>query len=296
MKPCCRILTKTPIISGFSPIKITDSSIMRILSRSRSSHRYHRCNKIVGCIHVTNLNRRDFSITDSNWGHSRNFSTGFCVRIGSVRPRVVSLIPNVASNFRNESTSVDSNNVNDKSFENIFIQTSLNGKPLVCEEIETDDRRKLEEEDRLNVNLNNNLNDLSEVKVERELSEIEKEAWELLRSSVVTYCGNPVGTVAASDPADNQPLNYDQVFIRDFVPSALAFLLNGEGEIVKNFLLHTLQLQVCYGFNNSFSLLLLVVNLFFYNIVSLEVCVNWELSTNDIGEAIMQLNTHLFLI
>ncbi|KAG5632271.1 hypothetical protein H5410_003988 [Solanum commersonii] len=40
-----------------------------------------------------------------------------------------------------------------------------------------------------------------------------------------------------------QLLNYDQVFIRDFVPSALAFLLNGEGGIVKNFLLHTLQLQ-----------------------------------------------------
>ncbi|KAL7178357.1 hypothetical protein ACSBR2_031499 [Camellia fascicularis] len=78
---------------------------------------------------------------------------------------------------------------------------------------------------------------------ERRLSKIEKEAWELLRGAVVDYCGNPVGTVAAKDPADKQPLNYDQVFIRDFVPSALAFLLNGEGEIVKNFLLHTLQLQ-----------------------------------------------------
>ncbi|CAD6203375.1 unnamed protein product [Miscanthus lutarioriparius] len=38
-------------------------------------------------------------------------------------------------------------------------------------------------------------------------------------------------------------LNYDQVFIRDFVPSAIAFLLKGESDIVKNFLLHTLQLQ-----------------------------------------------------
>ena len=34
-----------------------------------------------------------------------------------------------------------------------------------------------------------------------------------------------------------------QVFVRDFVPSALAFLMNGEPEIVKNFLLKTLQLQ-----------------------------------------------------
>ncbi|GFZ09104.1 plant neutral invertase family protein [Actinidia rufa] len=66
---------------------------------------------------------------------------------------------------------------------------------------------------------------------------------EVASGAVVNYCGTPVGTVAASDPADEQPLNYDQVFIRDFVPSALAFLLNGEGEIVKNFLLHTLQLQ-----------------------------------------------------
>ncbi|XP_076900072.1 alkaline/neutral invertase A, mitochondrial-like [Bidens hawaiensis] len=74
-------------------------------------------------------------------------------------------------------------------------------------------------------------------------SEMEKEAWRLLKESVVTYCGNPVGTLAACDPGDKTPLNYDQVFIRDFVPSALAFLLKGEGEIVRNFLLHTLQLQ-----------------------------------------------------
>ncbi|WCJ23242.1 Plant neutral invertase family protein [Euphorbia peplus] len=80
-------------------------------------------------------------------------------------------------------------------------------------------------------------------KVEREVSEIEKEAWKLLEGAIVNYCGNPVGTVAASDPADKLPLNYDQVFIRDFAPSALAFLLNGDSEIVKNFLLHTLQLQ-----------------------------------------------------
>ncbi|MCO5559662.1 hypothetical protein L7F22_013263 [Adiantum nelumboides] len=72
---------------------------------------------------------------------------------------------------------------------------------------------------------------------------IEKEAWELLRQAVVNYCGEPVGTVAANDPGDSTPLNYDQVFVRDFVPSALAFLLKGEFDIVRNFLLHTLQLQ-----------------------------------------------------
>ena len=77
------------------------------------------------------------------------------------------------------------------------------------------------------------------------MSEIEKEAWMLLQDAVVTYRGNPLGAVAAKDPSNELPLNYGQVFIRDFVPSALAFLLSGKGEIVKNFLLHTLQLQVC---------------------------------------------------
>ncbi|XP_002977587.2 neutral/alkaline invertase 3, chloroplastic [Selaginella moellendorffii] len=74
-------------------------------------------------------------------------------------------------------------------------------------------------------------------------SPLEHEAWELLRSAMVYYCGTPVGTIAANDPTDGHPLNYDQVFIRDFIPSAIAFLLKGETDIVRNFLLHTLQLQ-----------------------------------------------------
>lgn len=72
---------------------------------------------------------------------------------------------------------------------------------------------------------------------------IEKEAWELLQNARVYYCGNPIGTIAANDPTDPTPLNYDQVFIRDFIPSAIAFLLKGETEIVRHFILHTLQLQ-----------------------------------------------------
>ncbi|CAI5995710.1 unnamed protein product [Closterium sp. NIES-65] len=52
-----------------------------------------------------------------------------------------------------------------------------------------------------------------------------------------------VGTVAAADPTSTAALNYDQVFIRDFIPSALAFMLSGHHEIVRNFLLYTLQLQ-----------------------------------------------------
>jgi len=38
-------------------------------------------------------------------------------------------------------------------------------------------------------------------------------------------------------------LNYDQCFIRDFVPSALVFLMHGRTEIVRNFLIETLAMQ-----------------------------------------------------
>jgi hypothetical protein len=37
-----------------------------------------------------------------------------------------------------------------------------------------------------------------------------------------------VGTVAAEGPECSDTLNYDQVVIRDFVSSALAFLMRGE--------------------------------------------------------------------
>ncbi|KAL4591676.1 hypothetical protein LXL04_004646 [Taraxacum kok-saghyz] len=76
-----------------------------------------------------------------------------------------------------------------------------------------------------------------------DINSLEEEAWDLLRASMVYYCGNPVGTIAANDPSDSSILNYDQVFIRDFIPSGIAFLLKGEYDIVRNFILHTLQLQ-----------------------------------------------------
>ncbi|KAI3859803.1 hypothetical protein MKX03_013678 [Papaver bracteatum] len=69
------------------------------------------------------------------------------------------------------------------------------------------------------------------------------EAWEALRRSLVFFNGQPVGTIAAYDHQSEEVLNYDQVFVRDFVPSALAFLMNGEPEIVKNFILKTIHLQ-----------------------------------------------------
>lgn len=76
------------------------------------------------------------------------------------------------------------------------------------------------------------------------IESIEDEAWDLLRESIVYYCNSPIGTIAARDPTSSNLLNYDQVFIRDFIPSGIAFLLKGEYDIVRNFILHTLQLQV----------------------------------------------------
>jgi hypothetical protein len=37
------------------------------------------------------------------------------------------------------------------------------------------------------------------------------EAWEALRKSVVYFRGQPVGTIAATDHASEEVLNYDQV-------------------------------------------------------------------------------------
>lgn len=69
-----------------------------------------------------------------------------------------------------------------------------------------------------------------------------KEAQLALEHSIIYYQGRPVGTVAARD-SSVEALNYDQCFIRDFVSSALVFLIQGESEIVRNFLEETLKLQ-----------------------------------------------------
>lgn len=60
----------------------------------------------------------------------------------------------------------------------------------------------------------------------------------------MTYQQQPVGTVAAKEEAlEEEQLNYGHCFVRDFVPSGLAFLMQGEREIVRNFLEFTLALQ-----------------------------------------------------
>ncbi|MBW4442023.1 MAG: glycoside hydrolase 100 family protein [Plectolyngbya sp. WJT66-NPBG17] len=71
---------------------------------------------------------------------------------------------------------------------------------------------------------------------------IEQTAWQALKASILYYQGHPIGTIAARDTSVDT-LNYDQCFMRDFVPSALAFLTRGDVEIVRNFLIETLALQ-----------------------------------------------------
>ncbi|KAE9615926.1 putative beta-fructofuranosidase [Lupinus albus] len=155
--------------------------------------------------------------------------------------------------------------VNDNNVERVYVKGGMNVKPIVVERDDKDENnaeeREKEEEEKsrlqcceedAKIENSGDLKNLShEAKnKDEEETEVEKEAWKLLQEALVTYCDTPVGTVAANDSASQQqqqqqqqPLNYDQVFIRDFVPSALAFLLKGEHEIVKNFLLRTLQLQ-----------------------------------------------------
>jgi glycogen debranching enzyme len=65
--------------------------------------------------------------------------------------------------------------------------------------------------------------------------EVLQSAYALLNESVLTYQGEPVGTAAAVDDSVMAP-NYEECFVRDFVPSALVFLCDGKFDIVRNFL------------------------------------------------------------
>ncbi len=73
-------------------------------------------------------------------------------------------------------------------------------------------------------------------------AKIEQQANQLLEKSIIYYRERPVGAVAAKD-SEQESLNYDQCFIRDFIPAALVFLIQGRTEIVRNFLLETVTLQ-----------------------------------------------------
>ncbi|KAG2245695.1 hypothetical protein Bca52824_085323 [Brassica carinata] len=174
------------------------------------------------CINQNNNNQDPYRITKPR------YAAPFCTNMPS------SVTTQVASEARNLSASTTC--TKDPTLDKIISKNGLNVKPLTVERLEEDEK----DEEVVNGDVRNIDKDGLE-NVRRK--EIEEEAWRLLRQSVVTYCDSPVGTMAANDPTDTAPLNYDQVFIRDFVPSALAFLMKGEGEIVRNFLLYTLQLQ-----------------------------------------------------
>ncbi|CAH9080179.1 unnamed protein product [Cuscuta epithymum] len=226
-KPCFRFL-----------IRRSGTSMLEFSSNIRA---FHPClPPLSGC---GGLNRgchnQTLYVPRLNWGKPRDLW----------RPcssKRFHLISSIAANVREFSTSFGPR-ANDKSFDRIYSQGGLNVKPVVVVEEEIGqaenafpDGERIEKSqhfDGLEVEKSAIVNNL------KDESEAEKEAWKLLEEAVVRYCESPVGTLAANDPNDKLPLNYDQVFIRDFVPSALAFLLKGENDIVKHFLLHTLQLQ-----------------------------------------------------
>ncbi|XP_030547058.1 alkaline/neutral invertase A, mitochondrial [Rhodamnia argentea] len=252
MKPACRILfaTRCPAPFRFISAKWNHAGSMGALSSFRFD--FGRCLFHTNPCRAVNIGRavdevqNTFCLPGSGFGRSWNL-LGSRGLHGDISHRGVIA---VADAVRSLSTSVETR-VNDKNFERIYVQGGMNVKPLVVERIDKDENIVGVEDSSIevvddNINLEKSkagLNESNDVSAKREESQVEKEAWKLLQDAVVMYCGSPVGTVAANDLGDKQPLNYDQVFIRDFVPSALAFLLKGEGEIVRNFLLHTLQLQ-----------------------------------------------------
>ncbi|KAJ8752416.1 hypothetical protein K2173_004052 [Erythroxylum novogranatense] len=258
MKPSCRFLITRKGTNLFGPAKY-HHTLTGSLSRNHFSF---DCNKqfltypfrFLGFRSITCDAQKSFCMSNFCLRQPR-FISGSSYGVCTTKPtsRGFSFIARVASKVKEYSTSVDKR-ANDKNFEKNFVQSGSSVKPLVLERIDKGGNVAGDEESKIgaaveaNSEITNKENTESVKRAElvtpkREESDIEKEAWKLLNEAVVMYCGSPVGTVAANDPGDKQPLNYDQVFIRDFVPSALAFLLRGEGEIVRNFLLHNLQLQ-----------------------------------------------------
>ncbi|KAH9627067.1 hypothetical protein KSS87_023755 [Heliosperma pusillum] len=246
MKPCCRILSniacKSPIHPHMNPSNLSHNPLN--FDKIRGIHSYPF--QFLGFPHEIENTHKTSRVKGPNFGQFR-----VCSRVGLGRGDYITrcAASNVTNGVRNCSSTVETR-INDKNFEKVYIKGGVNVKPLVVERNGEEEQHSKAEKEVVEINDgmekgdkvdDSNIDEL--VSSKKKESEMETEAWRLLRNAVVTYCNSPVGTLAANDPNDKLPLNYDQVFIRDFVPSALAFLMKGEGEIVKNFLLHTLQLQ-----------------------------------------------------
>jgi Alkaline and neutral invertase len=61
-------------------------------------------------------------------------------------------------------------------------------------------------------------------------------AWKELNQAqyLVYHEGQPLGTKAADVPSDSAAVNYDQCFVRDFVPVALVYLIKNQHIIGQN--------------------------------------------------------------
>lgn len=66
-------------------------------------------------------------------------------------------------------------------------------------------------------------------------------AYQVLNDSILFCNDQPVGTAAALG-SKVEAANYEECFVRDFVPSAFVFLMDGNSAIVKNFLQLVVQL------------------------------------------------------
>lgn len=66
-------------------------------------------------------------------------------------------------------------------------------------------------------------------------AEVLASAHAILDEAILYYNGEPVGVAAALDTS-GVLANYEECFVRDFVPSALVFLMDGKADIVRNFL------------------------------------------------------------
>ncbi|KAL0335404.1 UNVERIFIED_CONTAM: Alkaline/neutral invertase A, mitochondrial [Sesamum radiatum] len=216
MKPCCRILLpckNTPFLGVPIPKSPNSASHNNCLFNSHfSAHNDHTSSPRVFVFKtILGQSQKPNFASNSNWGQSRIFSSTCGCNFSK---RAHYLVASLASNVKSFSTSIETR-VNDKNFERIYVQGGINVKPLV-EKIDLDEDAVKKEDDGIEVKdvendlKNENLKEAESADAGKEESEVEKEAWKLLRDSVVTYCGSPVGTLAANDPNDKQPLNYDQ--------------------------------------------------------------------------------------